>query len=123
MFLAGPYIQCAFYGGGNISESGSPDDQKAERCCRRSRRANYSSPMAFRSPTSAATWPAVKTRAHLEDGGDTVVINGAKRWCTGADWADYIFCFVNSDPERPEISQSVDSIGPDRRARHHAASN
>jgi alkylation response protein AidB-like acyl-CoA dehydrogenase len=28
-----------------------------------------------------------------------VVINGVKRWCTGADWADYIICFVNSDPE------------------------
>jgi alkylation response protein AidB-like acyl-CoA dehydrogenase len=28
-----------------------------------------------------------------------VVVNGVKRWCTGADWADYIFCLVNSDPE------------------------
>ena len=27
-FLAGPYIHCAFYGGGNVAESGSPE-QKA----------------------------------------------------------------------------------------------
>jgi len=37
---------------------------------------------------------SVKTRAELH--GDTVLINGAKRWCTGADWADYIYCLVRS---------------------------
>ena len=26
------------------------------------------------------------------------MINAAKRWCTGADYADYIYCLVNSDP-------------------------
>jgi len=30
------------------------------------------------------------------------VVNGAKRWCTGADWADYIYCLVNSDPNAPK---------------------
>jgi alkylation response protein AidB-like acyl-CoA dehydrogenase len=31
--------------------------------------------------------------------GDEIVINGAKRWCTGADFADVIYCLVNSDPD------------------------
>ena len=30
-----------------------------------------------------------------------IVINGAKRWCTGADFSDYIYCLVRSDPEAP----------------------
>jgi alkylation response protein AidB-like acyl-CoA dehydrogenase len=97
MFLAGPYIQCAFYGGGNISESGS-SEQKAE-LLPKIAAGQLHFAYGLSEPDIGGDLASVKTRAHLEDGGDTVVINGAKRWCTGADWADYIFCFVNSDPE------------------------
>jgi alkylation response protein AidB-like acyl-CoA dehydrogenase len=34
--------------------------------------------------------------AKLKDGGSTVVINGTKRWCTGARIADYIYTLVRS---------------------------
>jgi alkylation response protein AidB-like acyl-CoA dehydrogenase len=40
---------------------------------------------------------SVKTRAWRE--GDEIVVRGAKRWCTGADFADYFYCLVNSDAE------------------------
>jgi alkylation response protein AidB-like acyl-CoA dehydrogenase len=42
---------------------------------------------------------SVQTRARRD--GDSVVINGAKRWCTGADFSDYIYCLVH-DPEAPK---------------------
>ncbi|MDP7549199.1 MAG: acyl-CoA dehydrogenase family protein [Alphaproteobacteria bacterium] len=95
--LAGPYIQCAFYGGGNISESGSPA-QKAE-LLPKIAAGELHFAYGLSEPDVGGDLASVKTRAHLEDGGDTVVINGSKRWCSGADWADYIFCFVNSDPD------------------------
>ena len=96
-FLAGPYIQCAFYGGGNISESGSAS-QKAD-LLPKIAAGELQFSYGLSEPDIGGDLASVKTRAHLEDDGDTVVINGTKRWCTGADWADYIFCFVNSDPE------------------------
>jgi alkylation response protein AidB-like acyl-CoA dehydrogenase len=37
---------------------------------------------------------SVATRA-VQDG-DSLVITGTKRWCTGADWADFIYCLVRS---------------------------
>ena len=95
--LAGPYIQCAFYGGGNISESGSPA-QKVE-FLPKIARGELQFAYGLSEPDTGGDLANVQTKAHLEDGGDTVVINGVKRWCTGADWADYIFCFVNSDPD------------------------
>ncbi|MBT5082306.1 MAG: acyl-CoA/acyl-ACP dehydrogenase [Rhodospirillaceae bacterium] len=96
-FLARPYIQCAFYGGGNISESGSAS-QKAD-LLPKIAAGELQFSYGLSEPDIGGDLASVKTRAHLEDDGDTVVINGTKRWCTGADWADYIFCFVNSDPE------------------------
>jgi alkylation response protein AidB-like acyl-CoA dehydrogenase len=97
MFLAGPYIQCAFYGGGNISESGSAKQKAA--LLPKIAAGELLFAYGLSEPDTGGDLASVRTRAHLEDGGATVVINGTKRWCTGADWADYIFCLVNSDPE------------------------
>jgi len=58
-FAAGPFIHCAFYGGMNISENGSPK-QKRELLPKLAR---------------------------------------MKRWCTGAEFADYIYCLVQSDAD------------------------
>ena len=84
--LCGPFIQCAFYSGGNISESGSLE-QKAElllKIANEKLQFSYS----LSQPDTGGDLANVKTRAHIEDGDETVVINGTKRWCTGADWAD-----------------------------------
>lgn len=96
-FLAGPFIHCAFYGGLNISENGSPE-QKAELLPKLAR-GELSFAYGLSEPDVGGDLSAVKTRARID--GDTVVLNGAKRWCTGADFADYIYCLVRSDPDAP----------------------
>jgi alkylation response protein AidB-like acyl-CoA dehydrogenase len=37
---------------------------------------------------------SVETRAEKKAG--KIVVNGTKRWCTGADWSNYIYCLVRS---------------------------
>lgn len=95
--LAGPFIHAAFYGGANIVENGSAE-QKAELLPQLAKGDMWFA-YGLSEPDVGGDLATVKTRARLEGDGATVVINGAKRWCTGADWADYIYCLVNSDGE------------------------
>lgn len=94
-FLAGPFIHAAFYGGANLVENGSPE-QKAQMLPKLAAGEMFFA-YGLSEPDVGGDLPSVKTRARLE--GDEVVINGAKRWCTGADFADVIYCLVNSDPD------------------------
>lgn len=95
-FLAGPYIHTAFYGGMNLSENGSPE-QKALYLPKLARGELFFA-YGLSEPNVGGDLASVETRAHLADDGATVVVNGAKRWCTGADWADVIYCLVRSGP-------------------------
>lgn len=97
-FLAGPFIHCAFYGGMNIGENGSPA-QKAELLPRLAR-GELLFAYGLSEPDVGGDLSSVKTRARLD--GDSIVVNGSKRWCTGADWADYIYCLVNTDADAPK---------------------
>ena len=97
-FLAGPFIHCAFYGGLNISENGS-EAQKAELLPKLARGELFFA-YGLSEPDVGGDLASVRTRAHIE--GDTIVVNGAKRWCTGADWADHIYCLVNCDRDAPK---------------------
>ncbi|MFN2376181.1 MAG: acyl-CoA dehydrogenase family protein [Candidatus Binatia bacterium] len=99
-FLAGPFIHCAFYGGMNIAENGTAA-QKAE-LLPKIARGELLFAYGLSEPDVGGDLSSVKTRARIE--GDTVVVDGAKRWCTGADWADYIYCLVSSDPDAPRRS-------------------
>lgn len=92
MVLAGPYIHTTFYGGVNLSHNGS-DEQKAEYLPRIAKGEMFLS-YGLSEPDIGGDLASVKTSAELQ--GDTVVINGAKRWCTGADWSDFIYCLVRS---------------------------
>ncbi|MBI1338820.1 acyl-CoA dehydrogenase [bacterium] len=96
-FLAGPYIHCAFYGGMNISENGSPDQKR--RLLPALARGELMFAYGLSEPDVGGDLSSVKTRGRVE--GDDLVINGAKRWCTGADWADYIYCLINTAPDAP----------------------
>lgn len=96
-FLAGPFIQCAFYGGMNILENGSPE-QKAQLLPRLAK-GELIFAYGLSEPDVGGDLSAVTTRARRE--GDEIVIDGAKRWCTGADFSDYIYCLVRSDPDAP----------------------
>lgn len=93
-FLSGPYIHCAFYGGMNISENGSQDQKRA--LLPKLAKGELLFAYGLSEPDVGGDLSSVTTRAHIE--GDEIVINGAKRWCTGADFADYIYCLVRSGP-------------------------
>lgn len=97
--LGGPYIHCAFYGGINISESGT-EAQKRELL---PKLANGEMLFAYglSEPNVGGDLPSVETRAKRSEEGKTVTINGTKRWCTAADISDYIYCLVKSDPTAP----------------------
>lgn len=95
--LAGPYIHCAFYGGMNITENGNEEQKNA--LLPRLARGELMFAYGLSEPDVGGDLSNVRTRAVLD--GDQIVVNGAKRWCTGADFADYIYCLVNSDAEAP----------------------
>ncbi len=92
--LAGPFIHTAFYGGMNLSENGSPE-QKAEYLPRLARGELFFA-YGLSEPDVGGDLASVTTRAAME--GDHIVINGAKRWCSGADWAHVIYALVRSGP-------------------------
>jgi alkylation response protein AidB-like acyl-CoA dehydrogenase len=96
-FLGGPYTHCAFYGGMNITENGS-DAQKRE-LLPKLLRGELMFAYGLSEPDVGGDLASVTTRARRE--GDKVIINGTKRWCTGARFADYIYCLVKSDAEAP----------------------
>ncbi len=96
-FLAGPFIHCAFYGGMNLSENGSPEQKKE--FLPRLARGELLFAYGLSEPDVGGDLSSVKTRGRVE--GDTLVINGAKRWCTGADWADFIYCLINTASDAP----------------------
>jgi alkylation response protein AidB-like acyl-CoA dehydrogenase len=90
--LAGPFIHTAFYGGMNLSENGS-EAQKREYLPRLAKGELFFA-YGLSEPDVGGDLASVSTRGSLE--GDTVIINGAKRWCSGADWSDVIYTLVRS---------------------------
>lgn len=92
--LAGMYIQTVCYGGMNIAVSGS--QKQKEEILPRVAEGTILFAYGLSEPDVGADLASVKTRAELR--GDKVVITGAKRWCSGADLADYIILLTHSDP-------------------------
>lgn len=95
-FAAGPFIHCAFYGGVNLSANGSPEQKAA--LLPRIARGELSFAYGLSEPDVGGDLASVTTRAEKSAGGARVVVTGTKRWCTGADFADYVITLVNSDP-------------------------
>lgn len=92
--LASIYIQCAGYAGLNLAELGS-EKQKQEllpKVCE----GKLVFALGLSEPDIGADLASVTTKAALH--GDTIVIDGAKRWCSGAEYADYIYALVRSGP-------------------------
>ena len=97
--MAGPFIHCAFYAGLNISENGSPE-QKRELLPKIARGELFFA-YGLSEPDVGGDLASVATTARLSADGGSVILNGTKRWCTGARFADYILCLVKSDPTAP----------------------
>lgn len=98
-FAAGPFIHCAFYGGINIQENGS-EPQKRELLPRLAR-GELLFAYGLSEPEVGGDLASVRTTARRSADGSRIVVDGFKRWCTGADFADYIYCLVRSDAEAP----------------------
>jgi alkylation response protein AidB-like acyl-CoA dehydrogenase len=95
--LAAPFIHSAFYGGVNVGESGS-EAQKRELLPKLAR-GELLFAYGLSEPDVGGDLASVTTRARRE--GDRVVIDGTKRWMTGARFADWYYCLVRSDAEAP----------------------
>ena len=89
-----PYIMAACYAGMNIEECGTAA-QKRELLPR-----IVSGDLLFANgltePDAGADLASVKTRAERD--GDVLRVNGAKRFCSGAGIADYIYTLVRTGP-------------------------
>ena len=108
--LAGPFVHSAMYAGLNISESGS--EQQRRDLLPRVAAGKLLFAYGLSEPDVGGDLGSVKTRAEII--GDQVRINGAKRWCTLARDADFIYCLVRSDACAPRYENlSLVLIPPD----------
>ncbi|WP_420997953.1 acyl-CoA dehydrogenase family protein [Cupriavidus sp. 30B13] len=94
--VAIPYINAACYAGMNIVECGT-DRQKAE-ILPRVVDGSMIFAYGWTEPDVGSDLASVRTRAHRD--GDVIVVNGAKRFCSGAAQSDYIYTLVRTGPEQ-----------------------
>lgn len=112
MAVAVPYIMCACYGAMNIEEVGSAA-QKAELLPKLAE-GKLLFAYGISEPDVGADVASVRTNAVRKGNGATVTINGSKRFCSGANIADYIYTVVKSDPEAGRYKNlSIVLIPPD----------
>ncbi|WP_420997955.1 acyl-CoA dehydrogenase family protein [Cupriavidus sp. 30B13] len=90
-----PYLMASCYAGMNLVECGS-EAQKHE-LLPRVVDGRLMFAYGWTEPDVGADLASVQTRARRE--GDKVIVNGAKRFCSGAEICDYIFTLVRSGEE------------------------
>jgi len=83
----------------NIDEVGSPEQKK--RLLPKLAAGELLFAYGITEPDTGSDVASVRTTARREGNGGTVVINGAKRFCSGANIADYIYAVVKSDGAAP----------------------
>lgn len=102
MALASLYLMNTVYGSLNVVESGS-DQQKSELLPKLAK-GEILFAYGLSEPDVGADLISVKTRVQRDSG--RLILNGAKRWCTGGDVADYILALVQSD-DTPDRRQNL----------------
>jgi alkylation response protein AidB-like acyl-CoA dehydrogenase len=112
MVIATLYLMNSCYGSMNVLASGS-EEQKA-RLLPKLANGELLFAYGLSEPDVGSDLASVKTRA--ERRGDKVVINGSKRWCSGADISDYIYALVRSgEPDQRYKNLSLVLIPPTAR--------
>jgi alkylation response protein AidB-like acyl-CoA dehydrogenase len=94
--LAGPFIHCAFYGAMNMLENGS--EAQKQSLLPKLARGELLFAYGLSEPDVGGDLASAAVTATLSEDKSCVVINGVKRWCTGARIADYIYTLVRSGP-------------------------
>jgi alkylation response protein AidB-like acyl-CoA dehydrogenase len=95
--LAGPFIHCAFYGGVNITENS--DEEQKRKLLPRLAAGEMLFAYGLSEPDVGGDLASITTRATRSADGRSVVINGTKRWVTGARISDYIYTLARSGDE------------------------
>jgi alkylation response protein AidB-like acyl-CoA dehydrogenase len=95
--LAGPFIHCAFYGSMNIVENAN-EAQKREYLPKLAR-GELLFAYGLSEPDVGGDLASAAVTGRLSADKKKVIINGTKRWCTGARVADVIYTLVRSGPK------------------------
>jgi alkylation response protein AidB-like acyl-CoA dehydrogenase len=97
MAIAIPFIMASCYAGVTLVECGSEDQKELLLPLVADGKMLFA--YGWTEPDVGADLASVMTTAERD--GDEVVINGAKRFCSGAAISDYIYTLVRSDPRAP----------------------
>lgn len=103
MALSSLYIMNTVYGCMNVAASCTAEQQQRWLPDLLAGKSLFA--LGLSEPDVGGDLASVSTRA--ERCGDRVIINGSKRWCSGADMADYIYALVrsgSSDQRRQNLS-------------------
>jgi alkylation response protein AidB-like acyl-CoA dehydrogenase len=94
MALAVPYIMGAFYAGMNLRDCGSQEQKSSY--LPRIAKGEMLFAYAWTEPDTGSDLAAVRTIGTIE--GETIILSGAKRFCTGGDIADVLYTLVRTGP-------------------------
>ncbi len=110
MAVCAPFIQATCYAGMNILEVGNEEQKKELLPLVAEGKMMFA--YGITEPDIGSDIASVRTKAVID--GDSVVINGAKRFCSGSSFSQYIYTVVRSGPEQDKYKNlSIVMIPPD----------
>lgn len=95
--LSGPFIHCAFYGSLNMLENASEAQKRAYLPLLA--RGEMLFAYGLSEPDVGGDLASAAVTGQRAPDGSKIIINGTKRWCTGARIADLIYTLVRTGPK------------------------